>query len=194
MKEKWKKNPPGRQHTALSIPSAARQISAMPPRGLNNDDSMVLGDRCIPQLNDTKALNVFSSQSFYQFFEIIRFIHLCLPMGEHIPDSGVILSPTQLNILTHQYIMSTIFGNCCQKTKQRWKRQTGRLPGLDLLTHFVPQQRIAGINRPQCFLLFRFVLMFSFLFFSRAAHIKVAPLCTALPHTHLSFEPLKLSS
>lgn len=187
MKEKWgkkKKNPPGRQHTTLSIPTAARQISAMPPRGLNNDDSMVLGDRCIPQLNDTKALNVFSSQSFYQFFEIIRFIHLCLPMGKHIPDSGVILSPTQPNILTHQYIMSTIFGSCCQKTKQRLKRQTGRLPGLDLLTQFVPQQRIAGINRPQCFLLFRFDVFFS-LFFS-TAHIKVAPLCTALPHTHTS--------
>lgn len=45
-----------------SIPTTALQISTMTLSALNNDDLTVLGDHCIPQLNDTKAKNAFSSQ------------------------------------------------------------------------------------------------------------------------------------
>ncbi len=105
-----------------SIPTAAWQISTVALSSLNNDDSIVLGDHCIPQLNDTKVINTFSSQSpISQFSEVIRFIHLCSQMGKYITVSGVILSLILLNILTHQYIMSSIFWNCWQKTKTTHK-------------------------------------------------------------------------
>lgn len=60
----------GRKYSVYqSTPSAALQISAMALSCLNNDDLIVLGDHWIPQLNDAKAINTFSSQ----YPEIIRF-------------------------------------------------------------------------------------------------------------------------
>lgn len=63
--------------------------------------------------------------------------------------SGVVLSSNSLNIVTHQYIIGSIFKNCWQKTTHKPQTDCSSLYGFDLLTQL-------------CFTmysLFRFVLM-----------------------------------
>lgn len=191
VKEKWGKKSSSWQKVHYSVcqsfPSAARQISTVALSSLNNDDSIVLGDHCIPQLNDTKVINTFSSQSpFYQFSERIRFIHLCSQMGKYIPVSGAILSPISLNILTHQYIISSIFRNCLQKTKTTHKAMD-RLcesPWLQTINSISDTAEQHGYKL--CFSVSpSFILFWCFVFFSGLldAHIEVALLVTMLPHT-----------
>lgn len=67
------KNSSGRKYTTLhqSIPIAAQQIFIMALSSLNDVDLIVLGDHCVPQLNDTKVINTFCSQNpFYQLSHI----------------------------------------------------------------------------------------------------------------------------
>lgn len=202
VKEKWGKKSSSWQKVHYSVcqsfPSAARQISTVALSSLNNDDSIVLGDHCIPQLNDTKVINTFSSQSpFYQFSERIRFIHLCSQMGKYIPVSGAILSPISLNILTHQYIISSIFRNCLQKTKTTHKAMD-RLcesPWLQTINSISDTAEQHGYKL--CFSVSPSFILFWCFFFFRPAWCSYWSRSfghNAATHSGPSNRPLKLSS
>lgn len=96
---------------------------------------------------------------------------------------GVVLSSNSLNIVTHQYIIGSIFKNCWQKTTHKPQTDCSSRYGFDLLTQL-------------CFTmysLFRFVLMgFSWvswcLYWSRSfGH-------SAATHCFPGNRPLKLCS